>query len=397
MNCKQIFLLIVSLLMVTVSFGQKSDFKNGTILQKNFCDTIPFEFVKNKIIIAVKVNGVDKRFIFDTGSVLVISEEIQSTMNYIKLGSAAVDDVNGKSSDSKIVSVKELQIGKLTFQDIPSLVINTQKSYPLNCLNIDGIVGSNLFRNCIVNIDLKKKEIVLTDNLQKLALQNPYQTPISINQIGKPYIKINLSNEISFEALFDSGADKFISLSSKILDKVIKKGTAKILNEGFGVTSIGINGKIEPEKKNRVLINQIKFGDAQINNIITIQSEKTKNAIGMQLAQYGTITLDFINKVFYFVPFKQIQNYENQRTFGFKDTTEETFYSIGIVWTNTQAEKIGLKNGFQILKINNQDLTTRTPENDCILFLEDFYKNSKLNLTYKNDNGEVKSVELIEQ
>lgn len=70
MTCKQIFPLIVSLLMVTVSFGQKSDFRSGTILQKNFCDTIPFEFVKNKIIIALKVNGVDKRFIFDTGSVL---------------------------------------------------------------------------------------------------------------------------------------------------------------------------------------------------------------------------------------------------------------------------------------------------------------------------------------
>ncbi|KUJ62856.1 hypothetical protein AR687_05505 [Flavobacteriaceae bacterium CRH] len=153
----------------------------------------------------------------------------------------------------------------------------------------------------------------------------------------------------------------------------------------------------EPEKKNRALISKIKFGNAEIKNVISIGSEKTKNALGIQLAEYGTVTLDFINKTFYFVPLKQFQDYQNQETFGFKDKTEETTYSIGIVWTKTQAENIGLKNGFQILKINDQDFTTRTSENDCIIFLADFYKNSKLNLTYKDEKGEIKTAELVQE
>ncbi|WP_337966572.1 retropepsin-like aspartic protease [uncultured Flavobacterium sp.] len=397
MTSKQLFSFLLSLFVVTVSFGQKFDFKNGTLLQKNFCDTIPFEIVKNKIIIPIKINGAEKRFLFDTGSVLIISEEIQNAMNYSKIGDAQVDDVNKKSTDSKIVSVKELQIGTVTFQDIPSLVIDVKKNYPMYCLNVDGIIGSNVFNNCIVSIDLKNKRIILTDNLQKIALQNAYQTPISVNQIGKPYIKIDLGNEVTFDGLFDSGADKLISISSKIFDKAIKKGVANVVNEGFGVTSIGLNGMIEPEKKNRALVKQVKFGNAEINNIITIESEKTKNAIGIQLAEYGTITLDFINKNFYFEALKQVQYYQNQKTFGFKDVAEEAIYSIGIVWTNTHAQNLGLKNGFQILKINNQDFTTRTPENDCIIFSGDFYQNPKLNLTYKDDKGEIKNVELVEQ
>ena len=397
MTKKQIFAFTLSLFITIISFGQKVDFKNGTIKQQNFCDTIPFEFVRNKIIIVVNINGAKKRFIFDTGAVLTISEELQSTMNYIKLGSVEVGDVNGKSTDAKIVDVKELQIGNLAFQNIPSVVMGIKKTYPINCLNCDGIIGSNVFRNCIVTIDLSNKVIILTDNLQKSALQNAFQTPFSVDKIGKPYLQINLDNDISFEGLFDSGSDKFMSISEKIFSKAIKKGSATLLNEGFGITSIGINGIATAEKKNRALIKQVKFGNAMINNVITIESEITKNAIGMQLAEYGTITLDYINKEFYFVPLRQVQDYKNQKTLGFKDIPEKNVYKIGIVWTNTQAEKMGLKNGFQILKINNQDFTNRTTENDCLFALADFFKNSKINLTYKDDKGEIKNAEIIEE
>jgi hypothetical protein len=397
MAFKLLLQALLFLCTATNSFAQKVDFINGTIKQQNFCDTIPFEYVRNKIIITVKVNGVSKRFVFDTGAVLTISEELQNAMKYAKLGSVEVGDVNGKSSDAKIVSVKEMQIGNLTFQDIPSVVMDIKNTYPISCLNCDGIVGSNVFKNCMVAIDLSQKVLILTDNLQKLALQNAYQTTISINKIGKPYLQIYLDNDISFEGLFDSGSDKFMSVSDKIYDKAVKKGSAKLLNEGFGITSIGINGIAAAEKKNRASIKQVTFGAASITNVITITSEKTKNAIGIQLAEYGTITLDYINKVFYFVPVKQVQDYKNQKTLGFKDIPEKKFYAIGIVWTNTQAEKIGLKNGFQILKINNQDFSTRTTADDCSFAMADFFKNPKINLTYKDDKGDVKNVELVEE
>ncbi len=397
MIIKPSFSFILSLFFTIISFGQKLDFKTGTIMQQNFFDTIPFELVRNKIIITVKVNGVNKRFIFDTGSVLAISDELQSSMNYAKLGAVTVDDVNGKSSSAKIVSVKELQIGQLTFQDIPSVVMDLKLTYPINCLNCEGIVGSNVFRNCIVSIDLNHKVIILTDSLPNLALQNAYQTPMSVNKIGKPYLQIHLDNNIDFEGLFDSGSDKFMSISDKIYDKEIKKASAILLNEGYGITSIGINGITAAENKNRVLIKQVKFGDAIINNVITIESKSTKNAIGIQLAEYGTITLDYINKVFYFAPLKQVQQYKNQKTLGLKDIPEKNFYSVAVVWTNTQAEKAGLKTGFQILKINDQDFTNKTPENDCKLALADFFKNPKINLTYKDDKGVVKNIELTEE
>jgi hypothetical protein len=397
MLCKQIFTCIISLFITAACLAQKADFRKGNIVQQNFCDTIPFELVRNKIIITVKVNGVNRRFIFDTGAVLTISEEVQAAMKYAGLGSVEVNDVNGKTTDTKIVDVSELQIGRVTFQHFASVVFDLKKNYPINCLNCDGIVGSNVFKNCIVSIIMAKKILVLTDDVQKISLANAYQTPLTLNKIGKPYLKINIDDDISIEGLFDSGSDKLMSITDKVYDKAIKKGTATLLNEGFGVTSIGINGIAAAEKKNRALIKQVKFGNAAINNVITIESEKSGNAFGIQLAEYGTITLDYINKVFYFVALKQMQEYKNQKTLGIKDIPEKTFYAIGIVWSNTQAEKIGLKTGFQILKVNNQDFSVKSPENDCLFALADFFKSDKLSLTYKDNTGAVKTAELIEQ
>jgi hypothetical protein len=397
MIIKHILPGILLLASTTISFSQRVDFKSGRIRQQDFCDTIPFDFVRNKIIIVVTVNGVNKRFIFDTGAVLTISKELQGLMNYPDIGAVEVDDVNSKSVAAKIVAMRAFQVGKLTFEAIPSVVVDIKGTYPINCLNCDGIVGSNVFRNCIVSINLADKIIILTDNPQKLTLRNAWQTPVSIDKTGKPFLPLNVGNDINFEGLFDSGSDKFISLSARVYEKSIKKGAANLLNEGFGITSIGINGIAAAEKKNRAMIKQVKFGDNVIDNVVTIESESTKNAIGIQLAEYGTITVDYINKLFYFVPLQQVQQYKNQKTLGFKDIPGEGLYSIGIVWTNTMAEKIGLKNGFQILKVNSQDFTKRTVENDCLFALANFFKNPVIKLVYKDDKGEIKNVELTEQ
>jgi Aspartyl protease len=397
MNLKSLLVLFLSTFITTVSFAQKGEFRNGNTVQKDFYDSIPFEYIKNKIIITVKVSGINKRFIFDTGAVLTLSEEMQEIMQYAKIGSVVVNDVNGKTSDAKIVRVKALQIGSISFLDFASVVMDLKNSYPINCLACDGIIGSNVFKDCIVSIDLGRKLLIVTDNLQKLAVQKAWQSPVSLNAIGKPYIQMNIGNGINFDGLFDSGSDKLMSISDKIFDRAVKKGAASILNEGFGVTSTGINGIAASEKKNRTLIKQVIFGEAAINNAITIESEKTNNAIGIQLAEYGNITLDYINKVFYFVPFKPVQEYKYQKTIGIKDIPDKNFYAIGIVWSNTQAEKLGLKTGFQILKINDQDFSVKSPTHDCLFALTDFCKNPAITLTYKDDKETIKTVELTEQ
>jgi hypothetical protein len=390
-------LLLFLLTLPFIAFGQdKIDFKQGIVLQSQFCDTIPFEYVRNKMIVEVKINGEKKRFIFDTGATLCISDEIQEKMKNPILGKNFQIDATQRQKQISVVSVKEFQLGNLTFQNIPSVVTNIKNTSFLTCFNYDGFIGSNVVRNCIVHIDVDKKYIILTDNINKLNLQNAHQTILTLDNQSGPYLEINLKDKIKFKALFDSGADDFITISNKISKKALKKDVAKILNQGFGIGTLGMHGLGDAEHKNRTKFSNVIFGSSEITDFITEVSDKSYNAVGMQLADYGTITVDYINKYFYFVAKQQSQAYKQQKTMGFSFQPEETYYSIGTVWTGTQAEKIGLKSGYQILRLDDLDITKRTPELDCKLFLSRPLSNGKIKITYKDDKDQIKMAELTE-
>ncbi|MDR1763872.1 MAG: hypothetical protein LBR64_07995, partial [Dysgonamonadaceae bacterium] len=49
------------------------NFCKATVDRKNFTDSIPFEFINNRIIIPVIIEGDTLRYIFDTGASMTIT------------------------------------------------------------------------------------------------------------------------------------------------------------------------------------------------------------------------------------------------------------------------------------------------------------------------------------
>lgn len=393
---KHLYLLLLIIPLLTVA-QDKIDFRQGEILQKQFCDTIPFEYVRNKMIVSVTINKHKKRFIFDTGATLIISEEIQQETQNPVLGNVFQMDANKRQKQVSVVSVKEFELGSLTFQNIPSVVSDIKQTSFLNCFHYDGFIGSNALRNCIVQIDVANKFIILTNNILNLQLQGAYQTSLKLDNQSSPFVQLNINNQIKFDALFDSGSDDFITISQKISQKSFKKNLATILNQGSGTRIIGMHGMNDAESTQRIKFDNIKFGENEITYFVSEVSTKSYNAVGMQLADYGTITLDYIHKQFYFVAKQKSQPYHHQKTIGFSLQPENTYYAVGNVWTNTQAEKIGLKNGFQILKINDIDISKRSTELDCQLFLSSPLSNESIKILYQDDKHQVKEIVLTEE
>ena len=391
-------LLSYLLILPVITFGQnKIDFNQGTLIQKNFCDTIPFEYIRNKMIVTVNINNQKKRFIFDTGATLCIADNIQGDMKNPALGTVFQYDASGTKKQVSVVNVSELTLGNLTFQHTPAVVINTKNTSFLTCFNYDGFIGSNMIRNCVTHIDVNKKLIILTDTIDKLRLQNTYQTALTLDNQSGPYIALSLDNSIKFNALFDSGSDEFITLTNQITQKAIRRDIAKVLNEGHGLSFIGLHGISNAESSHRTTFKNVKLGNAEITDFITAVSEKSYNAVGMQLADYGTITIDYPNKQFYLVANQQSQLYRHQKTVGFSLRPDQTTYSIGTVWTNTQADRLGLKTGYQLLKIDDLAISKRTAELDCILFMSRPFAKEKIRITYKDDIGQINVAELFEE
>jgi predicted aspartyl protease len=392
-------IIFVLILVPTMVFGQnKVNFNQGEIRQNKFCDTIPFEFIKDKIILKVKIGGSFKRFIFDTGNTLAISEEIQNIMKNPILDSVIQTDVLGAKKKINSVKVREFELGHLKFTDVPAVVTNVKESGFLTCFDYDGFIGSNALRNCILQIDLRKKYLIITNEISKLELQNFHKTDLRLDKQSGPNLKVKIGEKIEFEALFDSGSDEFLSISNEIYNKIEKKKLSKTTNEGFGITTVAMHGTEKQATKKRVSIQSVDFDNFAIQNTVSvISSHNTGNAFGLKLAEYGIITIDYINKQFYFQPFLPIQEFKDKTTIGFTLMPEENSIKIGVVWSNTQAAKLGLKSGYKILKLNQIDLTRRTPQSDCELFLTQPTKGKSVELTYQDENNEVKTVKLEQE
>lgn len=390
------FYLLFLLLSPLVGFTQ--NINKSEITVHDFCDTIPFEYTRGKIIVTVLINKQPKRFVFDTGAPLLISSDLMTANNNTIAGSATVTDAGGKTIEQKIVKVPDLTLGNVSFKNGMAVVFDRKKIGILDCFDIDGIIGSTILKHCIVQIDLDKKIIILTDKVSKVDLKNAFKSKMKLDENSRPFIRLDFGQQDDLTTLFDSGSDKFLPLSIEGYKKLNSKGVAKIINEGSGSISSGLHGAGKAGIENRVAIESLFFGNTVIKDIITSVSEyKNKNAIGMGLAKYGVITIDYLQQNFYFKPNSESQTYQSPPFFGFDAQLIDGAYRISAIYKNTHAEKLGLQNGNLITKINDFDLSNNQMNLICDLFLSDYLKRDIMKISFVDSSGNNRSIEIKSQ
>lgn len=81
-------------------------------ISNKVCDTIPYEFIHNKIIIPVTVNGMQVKYIVDTGGMTGTMWETAVKMKATAAGYTRVSDVNARSSGYQEAYITNFSIGK---------------------------------------------------------------------------------------------------------------------------------------------------------------------------------------------------------------------------------------------------------------------------------------------
>ncbi|MDJ1486132.1 retropepsin-like aspartic protease [Cytophagaceae bacterium YF14B1] len=366
-----------------------------TIAQRQYCDTIPFEYVNGKIIILVKIAGEDKRFILDTGAPLLISDVLQAKMRNKEVGKIKVKDITGKTNEEQLVAIDHFQIGHLDFQNTIGTVFNKDKSGPLVCYNIDGLIGSSVLNTSCIHIDADKKILILTDNIANLHREQDFRISIKLDAATRPFMSFDFGDNSSLDVLFDSGSSKCLLLSMEGYTQLSKNKKGILLNKGYGSVSSGLYGAGNAGNEFRVLVPALNFGHSTITGVIATASEsKKKSSIGLGLADYGSITIDYRNKFFYFGSKSEKQLFKEASFFGFLPQYAENTFKVGVVYENTEASEKGLKPGYRILKLNDYDLSELTMTTVCEALFAYFSGQPKIILTYVTESGESKTIEL---
>lgn len=392
-----VIVFVLLLFCTTSSYGQNTISANqGYVEQKKYLTTIPYKQIKGKIIIEVVIDNKIRKFILDTGASTVISENLYKELNPKLLGTVEVIDQSGLKDNLNVVSLPETKLNELVFKDIPALVSKEAKML-FDCFNVDGLIGSNLLRNSLIQFDSKNKTITLSDDPKSLNLKkkDANEMELSPNQ-SNPFVWVKLKKGKSFaneKILFDTGDDGLYLMSINTYKHIIgeKSDVIQTLAENEGAFSAGLHGAAEKMNNYVVNIPMLELNNLALNNITT-KTTYTFSSFGSEILKYGKVTLDYKNKKFYMEPYGDAPATNLDRgVWAIDPIIENEKAVIGIVWDKTLENKVNV--GDEILKFDNIDYqnmdfceivksSTKVDKKTALLVLKDV------------KTGEIKNIEI---
>ena len=362
----------------------------------SYFEKIDFEFVNNKIIIPVTIDGTVYRFLFDTGAPNVISEEVLQSVNHEILKIQKTSDAAGNSDKLNVVSIPEIVIGNTSFRNTKALVYDLKNNDVFKCFNIDGFIGSNLLKNSIVQIDFESKKLTITNSKRTLDLDKSKAAKMElIGEQRSPFIfiEINGGRKAKDQVLIDTGMDSFYDISKRSYDIFKDNDILKVLATAKGGNIISLFGNAKESEQHRILVPELKVAGISFTKLVTTTTTDDISRIGTDMLKHGIVTIDFKNKRFYFDAKEQVIDISRPLP-GVSPTFIDNKLVIGYVWDEELKEKISY--GDEITKINDRNITGMR-NCDFISLKQELEHKDTLNIEFKTTSGEIKKLTIVKK
>jgi hypothetical protein len=351
-----------------------------------------YEWVNEKIIIPVAIEGTTYRFILDTGATTLISSELSLKINAVLKSSTLITDASNKEMRLNSTEIPNISIGGIEFKNTSALINKDDSNIVFNCFKIDGLIGSNVFQNSIVQILPKEKRIIITNNRKRLDLSKKNASKILLDNSGKPYvlIKINGNTQAKGYVLLDTGMKGFFDLSNNNFKIYQKKNIFNVSHESSGSIGGGLFGAADKTGYYKIVVPEIYINSVSFKNVTTETTNGKSSRVGTELLKFGSIAIDFINKKFYFDSLEK-SNDLTEETLGFTPTLINNKLVVGLVWNKSLQSLMNA--GDEILEINGIDFVNYDPC-DLVAKKNIFSESKQFIMKLKDEAGNISTVTL---
>ncbi len=388
-TAKSVLVILGFLLLSLNVVGQSLSSKKPYIKQKSYYQEIPFEYVRGKIIVPVTLEGEVYRFILDTGAPNILSTHLAKRLGVILSDSIKVSDANETKQQMALVKVPKFSLSSLDFYNSTALVHTIEIDDIFNCFQIDGFIGSNVLNHSVIQIDHKRRKIIITNAINKVTVNKKSKTKLQLFGSQKsPYVWITLGDGSKNQVLLDTGMEGSYDISLKAHNTFSEKDFYKPIGKGNGAAGIGLFGTGKNTTHYRTLIHKIKLSTTIFKNILAETTTDTNSRIGSSFFEQGISTFDFKKKKFYFESYTASPDI-SEKLLGFSPTLKDTKLIVGIVWQDELRQKI--QTGDEILSINGKILKD-IPICELMTTTSIFRDSDSLILTVKNSKGEINQV-----
>ncbi len=369
-------------------------------INKKIYEKINVDVYSNSIIIPIKINGKTYNFELDTGAPTSISDNLFDSLQLPITDTLHAIDYYGNSALVKSSIIPEITIGKTRFSNVKVGIYNPIQSFSACDVKIDGYLGGDFFTDKIVLIDIKKNIVIITNQTSKLDLIQ--KNAINLKLIGEqnmPVIPIIFPSKNAGEyVMFDSGSSNYLYRLRKSVFNEMLKGKAltkenilyDINNE---INGSGLFGTQKDTLNHVILFDTIKIGETYLLNCTatTFDSDSiTKSIIGAPLLELGFVIMDYLNKKFYFNPYKNETNDLKPKHGCYFTYKNDKFYVEHVI-PGSIADRNNIKKGYIFEKYN---LIIFDSLSKCeLLNLRTLMKPQEIDLyVFKNDEKEIEII-----
>jgi hypothetical protein len=182
----------------------------GSVADKNFEYTLPFEYSKGLIVVEGLVNdgAVPSKFIFDTGAFnSKIEQTLADSLSLKTIATKNNSTAAGVSQQIEVSKLDSLRLGDALFRNISAGKLSYAPESASPCIADDGIIGANLIKLAHWKIDFKNKELRLSDTPIK-PIEEEESTTLSFKKpllSGVPEIEVKVEGKTVEGVLFDVG------------------------------------------------------------------------------------------------------------------------------------------------------------------------------------------------
>jgi len=372
----------------------KVDFNNN-----NYFVEIPFELNTGHLLVKVEINKKSKKFFLDTGAPTAVSPDLTKECNFKVLKNAVKSD----SIAMTCPFVNEINIGGLLYSNVGAIEVNTKEMFSRSCDDIDGLIGANIMSQNIWQIDYQQNKIRITDSLSKLNyLDKAIKIPFEISSFSKsPIITLKLDNGQSISLIFDTGSNGFITFNTDNKKQFINSFNQQSISEFYTKGYNSILGKDVAEQKDTAyLINtNLYFGsDTIFSQSLTYgryknYSEKKNGVIGNEFLKSYIVTFDWTTKTVFLYKYKEQNKIIGNFGFNYGFVNNKLF--VGSIYKNSEAEKIGINIGDEIIEINGYTVAELTSKELCDYANDKFFlipdEQNKATFVFNSKTGEIKT------
>ena len=385
-------LVLVLLLINSLIFGQVN-FNQGSINLKEYYEVIPYQTEIGKIILPVTINDKTYRFLLDTGAPNLFSPEVLKDINSIEGDSIKISDANNLNEYMKSVVVPQLKIGNLTFENQAGLVYDFDKHILMKCYNIDGIIGSNLFRKSILKINSQNQTITITNKIKQLKIENKPMKMVLVNHQLSPYIKLKFigkdNKKASDMVLIDTGMDGLYDMSKRAYSIFEKYNIFNVIGTSTGIGDLGLFGSGSATEQKLLLVETTFLNQYVLNNVVISTTSDNNSRIGLDFLKHGNYTFDFINKKFYFEPVNRVELDLRPK---FQTSLQNNKVVIGLIWDENL--KTLMNSGDEVISIDQENISEMSLCN-YLAHKKDWKNKKKYIIKIKNKENIISEIEII--